>query len=154
MKIVTSNAVYVQKSDLVYLNSTDLIIPATIYIKVFGSGKEIINEENQSEFVKFDEKSEIDYFKSIDWIVDYNKLRNLSNSELLELIWDTLKKEHEIAIKFNSMPYVQRRKNVQMRINANFLMCKYSSLMDILGLNEGETSVKIPDEIDFKSIVC
>lgn len=147
MKIVTSNAVYVQKSDLACLNSTDLIIPATIYIKAFGSGTEIINEENQSEFVKFDEKSEIDYFKSIDWIVDYNKLKYLSGRDLFELICNTLKEEHEIAIKFNSMSHKEKRKNVQMIIDAGFLRCKYISLMDILWLKQGESSVIIPDEI-------
>ena len=39
MKIITKNAVYIQKNDIAYLNhATDLPIPASIFVKVFGNG--------------------------------------------------------------------------------------------------------------------
>ena len=37
MKIITDNAVYVQKNDIAYLNQTDLAIPASIFMKIFSS---------------------------------------------------------------------------------------------------------------------
>ena len=63
MKIITSEAVYVQKNDIGFLNQTDLSIPASIFLKVFGNGITIIDNSNRFEFVKFEEESEIDFFK-------------------------------------------------------------------------------------------
>jgi len=57
MKIITSEAVYVQKNDIGFLNQTDLPIPASIFMKVFGNGVTIIDNSNRFEFVKFEEKS-------------------------------------------------------------------------------------------------
>ena len=54
MKIITDSAVYVQKNDIAYLNQTDLAIPASIFMKVFGSGIVIIDDSNRYEFVEFD----------------------------------------------------------------------------------------------------
>ena len=66
MKIITNNSVYVQKNDFVYLNESDLSIPVSIFMKVFGKGVTIINDGNRYDFIKFDEESEIEYFKAID----------------------------------------------------------------------------------------
>ena len=42
MKIITDNAVYVQKNDIAYLNSADFAIPISVFMKVFGKGITII----------------------------------------------------------------------------------------------------------------
>ena len=59
MKIITSEAIYVQKNDIGFLNQTDLAIPASIFLKVFGNGITIIDNSNRFEFVKFEEEREI-----------------------------------------------------------------------------------------------
>ena len=56
MKIITNDSAYVQKNDIAYLNSSDLPIPASIFMKVFGNGVTIINDSNRYDFVKFDEE--------------------------------------------------------------------------------------------------
>ena len=78
MKIITDNAAYVQKNDLMYLNSSSLAIPGSIYMKVFGWGITVINDRNRYEFVKFEEDSEIEFFKDIDWMIDYNEVKDLT----------------------------------------------------------------------------
>ena len=57
VKIITENAVYVQKNDIAYLNQTDLPIPASIFMKVFGNGIVIIDDSNRFEFEKFEDAS-------------------------------------------------------------------------------------------------
>ena len=47
MKIFRNDAVYVQKNDIAYLKNTDLSIPASIFMKVFGSGIVIIDDSNR-----------------------------------------------------------------------------------------------------------
>ena len=75
MKIITDNAVYVQKNDIAYLNQTDLAIPASIFMKIFGN--DIVDDNNRYEFIKFDTPEEIEYFRNIDWMIDYNEVKNL-----------------------------------------------------------------------------
>lgn len=76
MKIITNDAVYVQMNDIAYLNSLDLPIPASIYMKAFGMGGiAIINDMNRYDFIKFEEKSEIQYFKILIGCLIIMKLR-------------------------------------------------------------------------------
>ncbi len=83
MKIITNDSAYVQKNDISYLNLSDLPIPASIFMKVFGNGVTIINDSNRYDFVKFDEESEIEYFKDLDWMIDYNEVKDLSEDEII-----------------------------------------------------------------------
>lgn len=71
MKIITNDAAYVQMNDLMHLNQSDLPIPASVFMKVFGHGIVIIDDSNRFEFAKFEEDDDIEVFKNIDWIVDY-----------------------------------------------------------------------------------
>ena len=86
MKIFKDNSVYVQKNDMVYLNQTDIPIPASIFMKVFGNGITIIDERNRYEFVKFEAPEEVEFFQNQDWIVDYNEIKNLINKHKIEEI--------------------------------------------------------------------
>ena len=70
MKIITDNAVYVQKNDIAYLYSSDLEMPVSVFMKVFGKGDTIIDDSNRYDFVKFEDESEIVFFKGLDWIID------------------------------------------------------------------------------------
>jgi len=67
--------IYVQKNDIMYLNQTDLSIPASIFMKIFGNGVTIIDNSNRFEFVEFTNSHEIEFLKNIDWIIDYNKVK-------------------------------------------------------------------------------
>lgn len=62
MKVITEDAVFVQMNDIVFLNSTDLPIPASIVMEVFGKGITIVNDSNRYDFVKFEESTQIDFF--------------------------------------------------------------------------------------------
>ena len=42
MKIINSDSIYVQKNDIAYLNLSNLPIPVSVFIKVFGNGATII----------------------------------------------------------------------------------------------------------------
>ena len=76
MKIVTNEAIYVQKNDLVFLNQTDIPIPASIFMKAFGKGATIINYNNRFDFVKFEDSKEIEFFKNMDFILDYDLVKD------------------------------------------------------------------------------
>ena len=131
VKIITDDAVYVQKNDITYLNHTDLPIPASIFMKVFGNGIVVVDDSNRYEFEKFENTDEIEFFKGLDWIVDYNSVKDLSDDEIIEI-------GQSIAQKFNSMSSDERKENMEMITQCELLDFKMYSLRDILWFKNGK----------------
>ena len=103
MKIITDNAAYVQKKDIAYLSQTNIARPISIFLKVFDLGAITIDENNKNEFIKFDSQKDISFFRNIDWIIDYNEVKDLSEKEIIEL-GQSIAKE-KIVLHKNIMPW-------------------------------------------------
>jgi hypothetical protein len=144
MKVIYDNCVYVQKNDIAYLEASDLPIPASVFTRVFGNGITIIDDRNRYDFVLFKEKAEIDFFKGLDWMVDYNELKNLSEEEIIKLAENTNKERDEIVLTYNSMPVEERQKHGDMVTKCDLLEFKFYSLRDILWMKQGHISINIP----------
>ena len=149
MKIITENAVYVQKNDITYLNHTDLPIPASIFIKVFGNGVVIIDDSNRYEFEKFEDNHEIEFFKRLDWIVDYNSVKDLSDDEIIEIGKSIAQSKNQIAKQFNSMSENERKENLEMVTQCELLDFKMYSLRDILWFKQGHLKMTLPEGVDY-----
>lgn len=149
VKIISNNAVYVQKNDVAYLNSSDLPIPASIFMKVFGNGITIIDDSNRYEFVKFEEESEIEYFKGLDWMIDYNEVKDLSEEEIIKLAENIGKEQEKIATTFNSMIEEERKKHTDMVTKCDLLEFKFYSLRDVLWFKQGHIPMELPEGIDY-----
>jgi hypothetical protein len=150
MKIITNDAVYVQKNDIALLNSDfDLPIPASIFNKVYGNGIVIIDDQNRYDFVKFEEKSEIEFFKGIDWMIDFNEVKDLNEEEFFSLGQSILDEKNTIARKFNAMSAKEKKKNMHMYTQCELLDFKIYSLRDILWFKQGFIKMTLPDDIDY-----
>lgn len=145
MKIITNDAVYVQKNDLAFLNTTDLPIPACVFIKFFGVGSTII-DINRYEFVKFTDIEAIEYFKKLDWIIDYNEVKELNEEETKEVALSINEKYEKIALTFNSLNEEEQKENMNMVRQAQFLEFKFYSLRDILWFKQGHIKMELPEE--------
>ena len=145
MKIITNDSAYVQKNDIAYLNSSDLPIPASIFMKVFGNGVTIINDSNRYDFVKFDEESEIEYFKDLDWMIDYNEVKDLSEDEIIKLAESIGEEQDKIATTFNSMTEEERKNHADMVTKCDLLEFKFYSLRDVLWFKQGHIPMKLPE---------
>ena len=85
MKIVTDKAVYIQKNDIIRLSQSYLNIPESVFLQIYATGVIIADDKDKYEFIKIEGDKEIDFFKSIDWIIDYNEVKDLSeNSKTFE----------------------------------------------------------------------
>ena len=153
MKIITEKAVYVQKNDIAYLNNTDLPIPASIFMKVFGKGIVIIDDSNRYEFEKFEEQNEREFFKDLDWIVDYNSVKELTDEEIIEIGQGIAKKREQMAKKFNAMSESERKKNRDMVTQCELLEFKMYSLRDILWFKQGYLKMTLPEGIENPKVV-
>lgn len=145
MKIIYENCVYVQKNDIGFLNQTDMLIPGSIYMKVFGNSEvTIINNSNRFEFIEFTKPNEIEYFKNINWMIDYNDVCNLTEDEIIELGNKIAKERNEIARKYNAMSQEDKRKNYSLIRECELLDFKMYSLRDIMLHKQGKLSFTIP----------
>ena len=147
MKIIAENTVYVQKNDSMYLlNITDLPIPASIFRKVFRNGMIIIDDSNKYEFEEFEDDSEIEFFKGLDWIVDYNSVKDLSDDEIIAMGQNIAQSKNQIAKQFNSMSEDERKENLEMVIQCELLDYKMYSLRDILWFKQGHLKMTLPNK--------
>lgn len=151
MKIITDDAIYVQKNDITYLNQylslSNLPIPSSIFEKVFGRNIVIIDNSNRYEFIKFDKPEEIEFFQGIDWMIDYNKVKDLSEEEIIALAKSIAEENNEIARRFNSMTPEERKKNINMAFQYELLDFKICSLRDILWFKQGHIKMDLPKGI-------
>lgn len=145
MKIITDNEAFVQFNDLEFLQSTDLAIPASIFLKVFGNEITIIDDRNRYNFVRFTEAEDIEYFKQLDWMVDYNETKDMSEEELISLIEKTLGEMDSIANEHDSIPASQAKKRCELAKTFSLLEFKVYSLRDILWYKQGHISLNIPE---------
>ena len=149
MKIVTDKAVYVQKNDIMYLYQSDLTIPGSIFIKVFGNGTVIINDDNRYEFIEFNEPDQIKFFQSLDWMIDFDEVKDLSEAEIIDLGQKIASERNSIAQKFNSMSPEEKEKNADMVFQCDLLDFKMYSLRDIYWLKQGKIQMTLPEGIEF-----
>lgn len=148
MKIITNDAVYVQKNDIGFLNQTDLLIPVSVFLKVFGNGITIIDDSNRFEFIKFEDKEEIEFFQGLDFIVDYNLLKDLSEDEIMKLGQEVAFEKNNIAKKYNSLSGRDRANNMYMVSECEKLDFKMYSIRDILWYKQGYIKFDMPIDLN------
>lgn len=145
MKIITNDEAFVQFQDLGFLQSTDLAIPASIFLKVFGKEITIIDDRTRYNFVRFTEAEDIEYFKQLDWMVDYNETKDLSEEELISLIEKTLDEMDSISNAYGLIPTNQAKKRRELAKTFSLLEFKFYSLRDILWYKQGHISLNLPE---------
>ncbi len=135
--------VYVQMNDIMMLSRTSIPIPASIFEKVF-TGVTIVDNSNRMDFVEFSDSHEIAFFKKMDWIVDYKKVRNLSETEITAKSKEISNKINDIAESFNAMSQEKRSKNQNLIQQYELLEYTSSYLTEILWLKQGKISMPFP----------
>lgn len=93
MKMINKKAVYVQKKDIALLRKVwkldDTVLPSSIFIKCIGEKSAIEeNGKDRLDFVMFENEDEIEFFKNIYWIYDYDKLKELNGEEIQNIYFE------------------------------------------------------------------
>lgn len=136
--------VYVQLQDIVELTNRELCIPVSIYDKVF-KGFLIVDDSNRFNFFRFDEDYEVNFFKEMDFIIDYDEYKDL-NDEQLEEAWKKFAfKADEIAKTWNSMSEEEQEKNEDLERkheDLEYIMCFIS---EIYAIKHNRRTMPFPD---------
>ncbi len=145
MKIITDDAAYVQKVDLSYLDSLDITKTQSIYLSVFDWGKTRLTAANQYDFYKYDKKEDIEFFKNIDWMVDYDEVKDCSDDELIKLGKAINDERTEIGERFNNMSIKERMKNPDLQLRHRLLAYKLHTLTDFIMYKRGQINFELPE---------
>lgn len=148
--------VYVQMEDIMLLMHYDLNtgIPASIFDKLFSSGAVFVSDHNRFEFVSFDEENEIEFFRNIDWIVDYKEYRTRSFDEMVQAGEDIHSERKDIADRYNAMDEIDRKNNQQLRTQFDLLEEKFKFLPQIVFVNQGHVTMPFPNVVDSDGFDC
>ena len=149
MKIITDNAAYVQINDITFLNHCDLPIPASVFMKSFGFGIFVVDDSNRYDFKEFNKPEDIEFFKNIDWMIDYNEVKDLSDEEHIALAQSIADEMNAIAEKFNSMSPKQKKKNINMISQLELLEFKFDSLRDVYWFKHDDLKMNLPEGVEY-----
>lgn len=146
MKIITGNCVYVQKNDLAYLQSSSLPIPASVLLVIVKDGF-CVNNVNRWEFVKFEGENFIDYFKGLDWIADYNEIKDMDENELIACEQSFADQRKSIIKDFSEMSEDKRLNSKDQLINLDLLGYQLEFLKEFILSKKGLIRMALPDGI-------
>ncbi len=129
--------VYVQMNDITMMNQTGIQIPASIFEKV-------LDDSNSMDFVEFIKPKEIEFFKSLDWIIDYKQVRCLSEEENEQKRQEIVQEMSEIVHRFNSMSEKEKRNNQLLLQRHRQLNYKMNYFTKILWVKQGSKQIPFP----------
>ena len=151
MKIITDGVAYVQKSDLFYLNTTGLSVPASILLKTLEVS--IDSSDNQYEFVKFERKKEVKYFRDMSCIIDYDQIKDLSIDELITYGQSIVEEKKKLESEYKPMDLKDKINNIDMLKKYKLLDFRMHSLIDAMICKSGKLPMVLPSELsDDKNI--
>ena len=142
MKIITEEEVYVQFKDLDSLIRQNIVLPKYVF-KCFNN----VKKYNRNDFLRFEDPIDIEFFRNIDWICDYNELKNYSLDELLELEQKTLKS----GVMKNINDDEETKKRVDI-INDRIIQ-KYTCITDVYKIKTFQSDFELPSEYKSKNKV-
>lgn len=147
MKILTETGIYIQMQDLYYLEATNLKIPMTIFSKSFGSNLVFQDNMSKYKFIKFTRISDVDFLNQLNFLIDYNTLKTLTDKEL-NIYLNKIKEKRDVIIKrINSMNKWEKMKNQKIIDERNDLDYKINSLYDYILYRNGKLFYKLPKEV-------
>lgn len=101
MKVFKDGKLYVNKNDLLILRKSQYQVSES----VFG-GREsnlILLGIEKDAFLEFTDEKDIEFFKKIDWIVDYDSVRDLDLEVLKKLMVNTKSTMNMLRARLDSM---------------------------------------------------
>lgn len=144
MKIITNEKVYVQRNDISTLLHFSNTLPNEVVNEVF-SDVFICTLNNRHEFMEFSNPNTIEYFKKLDYILDYDEVKDLSVEDLNKLYLSVDKEISNLLIEFENLSTEEQEKKYAYYVNIiNLKNYKLSSINDYTLYKKGKLKIKMP----------
>ncbi len=133
---------FVQLQDIMYLTSTNSLIPTSIFEKIFD-GK-IIDNSNINDFLKFTDEEEVIFFRKTDFILDYNEYINFSDYQFAERSAEFEKEIKEKMLTLNQMSETLKRKNECLFEEICNIEYELKVMAEIYAFKKGKKTIVLP----------
>ena len=154
MKIITKNKVYVQYIDIAYLIKSKSYkqAPDSISDKCFTE-LFVCNEYNKYNFVEFNRRDEIKFFDNLDYIIDYLEVKELSNEQIIQKVFEIGKEKNKLYNRFIYMSNRDKYLNIHILTEIELLEFKMESLMNIIALKNDKLKMNLPNTEQEKKLI-
>ena len=102
MKVFKDGKLYVNKKDLLILRKSQYQIPDSVLDDMENS-QVLMSFDDRDTYVEFSDEKDIDFFRKVDWIVDYNSARDLNMEVLKKLIVNIKSTMNMLRVRLDSM---------------------------------------------------
>ena len=102
MKVFKDGKLYVNKKDLLILRKSQYQIPDSVLDDMENS-KVLLSFDDRDTYVEFSDEKDIDFFRKVDWIVDYNSARDLNMEVLKKLIVNIKSTMNMLRVRLDSI---------------------------------------------------
>ena len=148
MKLITDKAVYVKNYDLAFIGKMRRLksdIPESISSKIPYETDERGLLKDRYKFVKFESKDEIEYFKSIQDILECENILSKDVHQIFDLLCEYTTSRIDLIreSKLNSDEKVAI---------IDFIKCTYNDLDEIYLAKSGKTELDLPEDVYVKTI--
>ena len=144
------NVVYVQMQDIMFIvhDLADIAIPASIMNYFFSRGFAIVNNSNRFDFVKFDKEPEVAFFKTLNFIIDYNDYKDLTEEQFQERFKSVVCEYNSLVKKWNKMSETEREKNENLFVSTQKLEYTIKFIHELYALKHDKSYMTLPDFIN------
>ena len=155
MKIFINNKMYVQIKDISFVihisSKLSEKCPNSILLKYFNRMK---NNDNKYEFIEFDNKEEINFFKKLDFIISYKDYKNLSFDKMNRYIENIGNELNILADKYHDLDEKEQNKRYDRYCTIfEKEYYKMESIRELYKIKIGELIIDFPKEKGIKKLI-
>lgn len=147
MKIINkeneTHKLYVQLKDIDFLIHSGLFIPKKI-LQAISEQMRPVDEANKNDYCVFSKQTEIEYFNSVDFIIDYKALRKLEAGELSMMVNDIEAKILGFEEMYDGFTPEEQDFNNSILLQIERLAHKKRSIKELIDYKLGEISLNFP----------
>lgn len=151
MKIIENNKIYVQKKDIKFLNTSPFYIPipSSLLSIIYDEKIREIDDVSKNQFIEFSSPEEINFFQSIDWIINYDEIKDLGEREIFNVALNLAQNKNDILSKFSYMSKKTKIRNANLLIECDLIDFKIYSLKEILAFKKGLIQIELPKGVKY-----
>ena len=156
MKYTINDTLYIQVKDLAFFSLNSLIIPHSLYLKTLYHRDLLYDDSKRNIFLKTTNKKDIEIINKLDWVLDYDEIKDKNLCELEVMLKDIETKKNNIIIKYNLLNYNEKLLNKELYLKYLFLNYKENSLLDYILYKKNMLKLDLPEgknNHSFKTLV-
>lgn len=148
MKITRNDKVYVQINDIMLLSRYLTRLPVWFLDEITRGGAFTCSDYNRFEFMTFTSPEAIEFFKGIDCLLDFDEVKDMSLSELIETQKRLIDEHDAKAGEYNALSHDERITKSGLREEIILSGIKVYSLEDFIAYRRKKLSMTFPSDVE------